>query len=264
MWCRNCQQEVPGVSLPGEATVRCMRCHAIVFRRLDLAHRPGTPHWQGQPTVAAEVGSGESIAGGFQTDRPYDTSAHNGGLDDSTQAAGNCWRNLPGKRWLRLDPPCGPAPAISRPDSLSPSNVPEVPREKSRFLSQGLLAASLLFFTFGAGLLARSLHSGHNELARLGIVFVLGGQAGLVLGLVMHLCGESPSGEPAPRNRGRRRRQAGSPDTTEPAESFCARVAEGADPQDLLADLGQRLDHLGQQLQEPFAGNECSRQRHPE
>ena len=215
--------------------------------RLHLA----APHWQTERTLDTAT-----------TNAPWEEPARNSGMA-ATHAVGDARPSGPGKRWLRFDPPCSPPPTSTASDGRSNDVVPKPLAKKSSYLSQGLLAVSFLCFAFGAGLVAQSFYKQQDDLGRFGMVFVLAGQAGLVLGLAVQLCSDWQDSRRTTRVQIEQedRSSAGASDgRRDSADSFCNRIAAGTAPQDLLSELGHKLDHLGKQLQDPALGEDYSRQ----
>lgn len=111
---------------------------------------------------------------------------------------------------------------------------------------------------FGAVLLVWSLVEGRPELWQFGLPFTLGGQAGLVLGLLFQL-------EVVWRNFRDTSRALDDLDEqldelrhttsiladshSSPSQSFHAHMADGASPEILMADLKGQLDLLAARLQ---------------
>lgn len=131
------------------------------------------------------------------------------------------------------------------------------PTEKSNFAAWSLLSLGLATFVCGGVLLGWAFAADRGDLWSLGLPLTLAGQAGLILGLVMQLEGLWRSTRQTDQTLNELDGQLselrhattmlGSTHSS-PAQSFYAHMAEGANPQLLMADLKGQLDLLAQQL----------------
>jgi hypothetical protein len=124
-------------------------------------------------------------------------------------------------------------------------------------LAWSALSFGVMALVFGGVLLAWSYWSGRPELWTLGLPFALGGQAGLILGLVLQLDGLWQSNHDAAAalteldEQIDELRQATSLLATSHsghAQSFYYHLAEGASPHMLLSDLKGQLDLLAMRM----------------
>lgn len=165
---------------------------------------------------------------------------------------------------LRIDSrhaPMPPRPAIAARQS-APS--PEKRRERRRrrnptanTLAWSILSLGLVAFVFGGALLAWSFVAGRGDLWAWGMPLTLGGQALLLIGVVLQLDGlwhndcqtAEALDELDEQMDGLRHSTSllGSTHNTA-AQSFYAHAAGGASPQMLLADLKGQLDILAVKL----------------
>ena len=131
-----------------------------------------------------------------------------------------------------------------------------------------MLALGLALFACGAVLLGWSFAAGRSDLWPIGLPLALGGQAGLIVGLVLQLEGLWQSNRRTEKTLGDLDDELGrvrhattllSTSKSASGQSFYAHMAEGASPQLLLADLKGQLDLLAQQM---ASGRRRSRSRH--
>jgi hypothetical protein len=124
-------------------------------------------------------------------------------------------------------------------------------------LSWTLLSLGLMSFVFGGALLTWSFLAERSDLWRLGMPFILAGQAALVLGLVFQLddlrrghraANESLSELDEQLAQLRHAATLLSSPQRNSAQSFYLHLAEGANPHLLLADLKGQLDMLALRL----------------
>jgi hypothetical protein len=122
-----------------------------------------------------------------------------------------------------------------------------------------LLSVGLMAFIFGGVLLTWSFVADRADLWRLGMPFALGGQAGLILGLVFQLEGLWRSNRTSDKTlteldeKISELRHATALLTTSQsasAQSFYLHLAEGASPHLLLADVKGQLDLLAMRMAE--------------
>jgi len=114
-------------------------------------------------------------------------------------------------------------------------------------------------FVFGSVLLGWSFATERTDLWRLGMPFTLGGQVGLILGLVFQLDGLWRSNRQANETLNELDSQLVelqhttallSTTSSSSSQSFYLHMAEGASPKLLLADLKGQLDLLANRMAE--------------
>ena len=191
MWCRSCQQEVPGVTSSDASTVRCARCQSA------LASRAGSNPREALGSAAAGEDRGGERA--ERAHRPQPPSPHGtsptdyGDLEEDLWAADQLFREL----GLPPDESPPPAGAGEARHAWSPPRPPSRERRPGgRWPSAGGLAGllarlafalGLMGLAFGAGLLGRWALGDRPDLWQLGMLASLAGQAALLLGVVLHL-----------------------------------------------------------------------------
>jgi hypothetical protein len=151
----------------------------------------------------------------------------------------------PAARILRADAPGG-----------SPSVAPKRRRRPS-LLARGLLSLGLMAFVCGGVLLGWSWYADRADLRILGMPIALGGQLGLLLGLLLQL---DRLGDDSRRTNDQLdtvdqrlddlKQTATLLSTTHsaPSQAFYSHMAGAANPQLLLADLKGQLDLLAMQV----------------
>jgi hypothetical protein len=140
---------------------------------------------------------------------------------------------------------------------ISDLRPPTVPRRRSSRLAWGALSLGLMAFVCGAVLLGWSLAVGRNDLWSLGMPITLGGQFGLLLGLILQLEnlweGNRHTVDKLDEVDGRlddlnQTAALLSSSHSSPAQAFYVHMAAGASPHLLLADLKGQLDLLAVQM----------------
>jgi uncharacterized membrane-anchored protein YhcB (DUF1043 family) len=157
------------------------------------------------------------------------------------------------------------------PHNHQPSQAVPIPRrsvtsapapKRFTFLSWTMLALGVMAFVFGAVLLVWSFATGRTELWQLGLPVALGGQVGLLLGLILQLEGLWKSSKQTTESLDQLddqldelRRTTAMLNTTHSSasQSFYVHMAEGASPQMLLHDLKGQLDMLAMRMGETHA-----------
>jgi hypothetical protein len=145
-------------------------------------------------------------------------------------------------------------------DARSPTfdlRPPASARRRSSRLAWGALSLGLMAFVCGAVLLGWSLAAGRNDLWSLGMPITLGGQFGLLLGLILQLEslseGNRHTVDKLDEVDGRlddlnQTAVLLSSSHSSPAQAFYVHMAGGASPNLLLADLKGQLDLLAVQM----------------
>jgi hypothetical protein len=119
-------------------------------------------------------------------------------------------------------------------------------------MSRVVLTASFALFGAGATMIGLSLTTDQALFWQWGLAFALSGQAALVLGLAIHLVAEWTQDRTAHELLNRLNRQVWQLSNRKPSDSAASslytRIAEGASPHLLLADLQSQIEQLAQQL----------------
>jgi hypothetical protein len=246
MWCRACQQEVPGISSPQDGTVRCARCHSQYTVRLDPAATLAPPHATSKE-LRADVNV--TSAGTFNSASTSPTFFQCWELDENLRSAEQIARNLRFHTRHARSLPKAEATATGAVRESDRSSEPTAiggGNRMLRFASRTLLGSSFVLFSAGAILAGWSMAVGNALLWRFAMPLVLTGEAGLVLSLVTHLLAESQRDRAAGEvlvqlDRQVRRLR----DTATNSES-----PSGASPHLVLADLKAQLEILSQQLRD--------------
>jgi hypothetical protein len=137
--------------------------------------------------------------------------------------------------------------------------LPPKHRDSKAYAAVAWLIISLgaMALVFGGVLLAWSCFSGRAELWRLGLPFALGGQASLIIGLVLQLNGLWQSSHETVESISELDEQVASlrqaaaqlsTSHSSASQSFYFHLAEGCSPHMLLADLKGQLDLLAMRI----------------
>lgn len=273
MWCSGCQQDVPAIAAAEAGRVRCARCQR------DLSQSAGSATWEStqQSPVAPPVSCSRTetgLADGQPTEVPVPSWAfvesapidlHAWRWDEDLAEAERLVRTLTRQRRAPSRPggfqPSNEAsPAI--PSAAPPADSPlrrETTRQpvRSAWASWLVLSLGVMCFVFGGVLLGCSYWSNRQELWSLGLPFTLGGQAALIVGLVLQLDGLWQTHRQATTTLEQLDHQVDelrqatnllSTSHSGPAQSFYFHMAEGASPHMLLSDLKGQLDLLAVRL----------------
>jgi hypothetical protein len=245
MWCKQCGQDVPGIS-SASGELCCARCGAVhraarqrpavnleqtARHGLDLAAGPaGLEDWQLEQSVRdlqARVGiSGASQSPEAAPIRRID-AAH---------------RSLP-----RRKPP-------RRKKTSKPKSRGDV---GSSLLAWSLMSVGLMLFACGGVLLGWSMVEDRPELWNIGLPIAAGGQVGLLLGLVLQLERVWQNSRYTVRKLDRVDSQLDHLERTttmlgvthgSASQAFYAHMADQSNPQILLADLKGQLDLLAMSM----------------
>ena len=235
MWCSDCHQDVPGVaSVENSAQICCTRCGSV----LSSSESAPSPAVEGWDEVNVE-------------------------LEQELQAANRLVHSLrttlgspqpePGDGFSCLDLPHASQPLHLEPMSAARQDPtqPTVAKRKPSWLVWTAISVGMMVFFFGAVLLIWGYAAGRSELWNLGMPFALGGQAVLLIGLLLNVESIWKSSQQASETLGELdgqlaelRRATAMLNTThsQPSQSFYAHLAEGAHPHMLLADIKSQLD----------------------
>ncbi len=263
MWCSNCRQDVPAIATPDDGKVRCTKCRQDIamngMERSDPSVGATEPVDQ-SPTDETDSGVPEWA---FVERPPIDIDAWQ--WDEDLLEAERLVRAFGPTRESHVSHRPG------RPESALP--VARIDRGHSRdaakkhsvrlrspkfaFLAWAVLSLGVMAFVFGGVLLGWSFWSGRQQFWTLGLPFTLGGQAALILGLVLQLDGLWQSNHDATAVLSDLDEQIGELRQTTSllttshsghAQSFYFHLAEGASPHMLLADLKGQLDLLAMRM----------------
>ncbi len=195
MWCKHCQQDVPGLASPDAGKLVCMRCGMA----LGIDESGGTavsavpPQKRGQDARGTrqirfdEPPSVEPLAEVL----PYDGWE----LDEQLRHIGRVLDGEPhgrparNREIARLDPPHGVFSSRHLPPAGRSSGNRQSESDVSALSALGwvaLLLGTTAFFCGGI-LLGWSMFTGREDLWTVGLPITLGGQIALLLGLVMQL-----------------------------------------------------------------------------
>jgi hypothetical protein len=251
MWCPQCGQEVPGVTLSMSGRMTCARCGGPVGPN-DAQGRRG-------------AGLADAAAHGVDLGAPTARHSHyeDWRLDQQV-------RDVQAKagRWHRVDrraaPPMAASPPAphwhayprrARPPKRGRKRAG--PGRRSSLVAWAVLALGLTAFACGIALLVVSLLEQRQDLWNLGIPVAVGGQVGLLLGLALQLERIWQNSRDAVRKLDEVDTQLTELERTtsmmhvthgSAAQAFYAHMAHDAPPAVLLADLKGQLDLLAEEV----------------
>ncbi|MFV1969265.1 MAG: hypothetical protein ACC628_27915 [Pirellulaceae bacterium] len=258
MWCRTCQQDVPGVASREQSAALCARCHSVLSP-VAANDRPMEVGDTNPSPVAPTSTNGEEKAA--VTPHSFDDWQ----IDDDLQAADRLIRRLGTRRVEKPHPTPqqGHNLAVQRATIASSRSATRPRRARtsivSSLVSWTLLSLGLMAFVFGAVLLSWSFLTDRIELWRLGMPFTLAGQAGLILGLVFQLDGLWRNHRTSDKTLADLSHQISelrhattllTSSQSASAQSFYLHMAESASPHLLLADVKGQLDMLAMRMAE--------------
>ncbi len=254
MWCKHCRQDVPGIHSSASASLSCARCGAVLAAAAEAIPRAGLAD-------AAEHGFDLTGATGSGSSTEPDAWE----LDQKV-------RRLQAKTGSRrrVDRPSTPVAhgasgfqAGTEAQACEPCARPRAYYRKSRrkgrssMLAWALLSLGLMAFACGVALLVWSFVERRDELWSLGLPIAVGGQVGLLLGLVLQLERVWQNSRDAVSRLERvdtqlqdlERQQAAARVTHgTAAQAFYTHMADSATPQMLLADLQGQIHMLAAEL----------------
>lgn len=245
MWCKRCQQDVPGIA-DGEGGMACARCGSVLRTRATAERSKLTD------ADLADLAS-DALA---QTAPSTDTWQ----LDDELSEAE---RLLKAFSPLTSPPALGwPSPTAQTPFSLPParadtSTTATAAQPHGSFLAWLFLLTGTMSLVCGGVLVAWSLYASRASLWNLGLPILLAGQAGLLLGVVLQLMRIWQNHRAAAERLAAVDRQLGDLEQTTTllgntygagSTTFFAHLAEGASPHLLLADLKGQMDLLAMKM----------------
>jgi hypothetical protein len=247
MWCHNCQQDVPAISAAGEIAC-CARCgRALDDEEIDgLAEMADQGIDLADDTCAtADAVNDEQSSGDWMLDE--EVSRLKRRLGNSSGGPWDDRRQTSGAAQMAAD-----ALAATLRSAAQPPDG-EKRQPQASLIAWGILSIGLMSFVCGAVLLGWSLVTSRGDLWSLGMPATLAGQFGLLLGLALqldHLWQANRRTADTLTDVDQRLREINHATTllrtthSAPAQSFYAHLAEGANPQLLLADLKGQLDLL--------------------
>ena len=282
MWCSHCQQDVPGIASTDEFVgICCARCGRQVGASAEEAvadtdRSTPTTVADGEREVEEMVSWSDQYDGVYwKTHPPIDWHEQWQWDDDmwsvqriTDSAAVTTPAHFPAKsttsellnetrqavdHWH--DQLVHPQGAVNRANSSLPKHSGRGRRRP--LLSWFMLSSGLTVFVCGAGLLVGGYVTGRTDLWNLGIPVSVVGQIALLIGLVLQLDGLWRSNRStadtlgALDNRLQDLKQTTAMMGTthsSAAQSFYAHMAEGANPQLMLADLKGQLDMLAMKM----------------
>lgn len=274
MWCSDCQQDVPAMANPENGDLCCAQC------RRELRHRISAPWENSEGLLPASSPTPKQSDGGdlacsaaeeqpvpswaFVERPPVDVQAWR--WDEDLAEAERLVRTLAAKRTGQNSLRGIPSTAETRPtrEGSSKESAAERTRRspsprgaKNGWSSWLAISLGVMSFVFGGVLLGWSFWTSRQELWSIGLPFALGGQAALIIGLVLQLDGlwqthrDATSALDQLDEQVEELRQATnllSTTHSTPAQSFYFHMAEGASPHMLLSDLKGQLDLLAVRL----------------
>jgi hypothetical protein len=242
MWCRDCQQDVPGVA-SGEDSQRicCARCGSLMKI----------------PVETAETANSGSTEADVIQDAVLPPLLDTWQMEDDLRESERLIRHL------RFDsshdnvsetPPQIPLPAFPT-TPLRQQNRPRSTRRRRRspWLSWTTLSLGLMTFVCGGVLLGWSFATGRSDLWSLGMPLTMAGQAAMIMGLVLQMDGLWQTNQDTTETLDELDDQLHhlhhtttliTSSHSDPARSFYTHMSEGASPELLLADLKGQLDLL--------------------
>ena len=254
MWCSTCQQDVPAIAVPEHGNrLGCARCHGSFGERT-------------KPEVAAasdiQPGAAEATPDPSFAPPPLD----DWNLDADLAAVTRLMQSL---RLEHAGVPAVPSsPTSSRTKTafhdLHPAQAltghhfhAASTGKRSHWFAWPALMLGMMGFTCGAVLLTWSFLTGRGDLWTYGMPAVLGGQALLVLGLVLQLEGLWHNNRETRDTLQELDRELAelrhattllTSSQSSAGQSFYAHMAEGASPNLLLADVKGQLDLIAARL----------------
>jgi len=185
MWCKHCQQDVPGLPAPEDKTHCCARCGTVL--NADPGTRPDSvPTDSGQPRADAPEGGSELPPyDGWELDEQLRHIERVLAIDEPS---GGPVQAAYRREITRLDPP------HSGPSQWHPLLAEQLAREGSprRWSALGALAWTALSLGTtalfcGGILLAWSSFTERPELWGVGLPIAIGGQIALLIGLILQI-----------------------------------------------------------------------------
>lgn len=252
MWCKNCRQDTPGIRSADKSGIRCGRCGGALGAETADASRANSA--ASHPAeIGLDLGGAHSTATSFE-DWQLDQNVR------SLEARLGTYRRR--DSGPHFTPPASREP-VYRFDAAH-SRVPEPlgyqrrmrldrPARRSGVLAQVTIWLGLVALASGGGLFGWSAITGEFGLGRIGVAVAGGGAAVFLVGLVLMLeriWRNSRFAVQKLRQLDGQLRQLEQTTTMlgvahgSPSQAFYSHMAEGANPQLLLADLKGQIDML--------------------
>ncbi|MEX2093128.1 MAG: hypothetical protein WD971_10650 [Pirellulales bacterium] len=244
MWCKRCQQDVPGIADGDGATV-CARCAAVL--RLPVAEPENDALHAERGDSAADYDE-PPLADDWLLDRQIGEAERLLKAYRPSAAAEGRW------------PGALPEVALRRPDRrhvAGASATHDAPQPRGGALAWTLLLVGTAALVCGGVLAAWSLYGGRTALWNLGLPILIGGQASLLIGIVLQVERMWRNGRLAAQRLAEVDHQLSDLQQTTTllgnsygggSSTFFAHLAEGASPHLLLADLKGQMDLLAMKV----------------
>ncbi|MGE0757032.1 MAG: hypothetical protein AB7F89_10570 [Pirellulaceae bacterium] len=295
MWCSSCQQDVPAIASTEDPAVRCARCSGELSRlRGGTPAKPLVPEAPARPTAEASAPTENATRNGspatkarvdgptadrappslpiFFEEPEFDLDTWQ--WDEDLREAGRLVRSLGYVSAIDASHDAGAArkPVRTPQAAATPAAVSNRVRQPGPSTARHRILATfawtaislgVMASVFGGVLLAWSYAAARPELWSLGFPFALGGQAALIVGLILQLDGLAQSNQAAVTSLSDLDEQLHElrhvtvrlgNSHSGPAQSFYFHLAEGCSPHMLLADLKGQLDLLATHMAESDLG----------
>lgn len=249
MWCKQCQQDVPGIA-DGERAMVCARCAAVL--QLPVAAVVVADEDDLLATDAAATGSpaGASDEPPWRDDWQWDeqiSAAER--LLKAYRPGGN-----DGSAWM---PSTSVGADATRANRGPSTNHHDESKPQGSWLAWGFLLAGTTALVCGGVLAGWSYFGARAALWNLGLPVLLGGQASLLLGIVLQVERMWRNGRLAAQRLAEVDRELVDLHQTTTllgntygggSSTFFAHLAEGASPHLLMADLKGQMDLLAMKV----------------
>ncbi len=266
MWCRHCQQDVPGIA-DGDGATHCARCASVVRTRTAerKRHAPAPAHtanpradwdtdcdtdWDTQPPIADDWQLEQQLS---EAERLLHTFSNIGAPENRPQSMTPPVRlattdlastDLASRDWHQHA-----ASEITRSTSE--------PKQRGNVFAWTFLLVGTFALVCGGVLAGWSLTSGRTALWNLGLPILLGGQGCLLVGIVLQVSRMWQNSRNSAQRLAQVDRQLVDLQQTTTllgntygagSSTFFAHLAEGASPHMLLADLKGQMDLLAMKV----------------
>jgi hypothetical protein len=244
MWCSACQQDVPGIAAKeGGSRICCARCNGVLAGGDGNSAPPAIDAASGGQSEALDTAPFDdwSLAADLATiSRVVESFRRDGPADGAGVAPPHRIDPIPAREYH------GEARRELRP-----------PAKRNGLLAWPALMLGMMAFACGAVLVGWSFVANRGDLWAYGLPCVLGGQALLIVGLILQLDGlwqsdrhtrETLSQLDGDLAELRHATALMSTTHSSAGQSFYAHMAEGASPHLLLADVKGQLDVIAMRL----------------
>jgi hypothetical protein len=249
MWCRRCRQDVPGISLSAGEGLGCAQCGARFAggRSRGAGHTVGVAEAAGDGLDLAEPSPGDE-ATTIDFDEWVDQEWPHLGRPQTAVPAESPWSQL-AAMGARLD-----AGVLPKTRSVAPVRSANI---RGGILAWFVLLTGFTALASGAALVIWSNLTGIGSMTIIGLPLAAGGGVAMLLGLALQLerIGQGHRRaavqlEKVDAQLQHLQQTATLLGTTQgtAAQAFYAHLAEGANPQMLLADVKSQLDLLALRL----------------